>query len=69
MAGVNRIGRDGNDLDYDGFSAVISPQGTEVLQAGTRPGAHHCTLELTALRDWRERFPAWIDADRFQLLD
>jgi omega-amidase len=68
-AGVNRIGRDGNDLDYDGFSAVISPQGTELLQAGSQPGAHHCTLELASLRDWRERFPAWMDADRFQLLD
>ena len=40
VAGVNRIGRDGNNLDYDGHSAVATPQGEELLQAGTVAGVH-----------------------------
>lgn len=67
VVGVNRIGRDGNDLDYLGHSAVISPQGEEVLQAGTAAGIHTCTIEKSALELWRQRFPAWMDADAFEL--
>jgi len=67
VAGVNRIGRDGNDLDYHGHSAVVSPLGDEVLQAGTTAGVHQCTIDMAAVRAWREKFPAWMDADGFTL--
>jgi omega-amidase len=67
VAGVNRIGRDGNDLDYLGHSAVVSARGEELLQAGTEAGVYNCTLEKSSLEDWRQRFPAWMDADRFEL--
>ena len=69
VAGVNRIGRDGNNLDYDGHSAVATPQGDELIQAGTAPGIHQCTLSLATVTEWRQRFPAWMDADRFTLLE
>lgn len=67
VAGVNRIGRDGNDLDYNGHSAVVSPLGEEVMQAGTVAGVHQCTIDLQAVTDWREKFPAWMDSDSFTL--
>ena len=67
VIGVNRIGRDGNDLDYDGHSAVVNPQGEEALQAGTAAGVHQCTIALATVQQWRQRFPAWMDADSFQL--
>jgi predicted amidohydrolase len=67
VAGVNRIGRDGNKLDYLGHSAVIDPQGEELLQAGTEAGVFSVTLDIETLHDWRRKFPAWMDADDFAL--
>ena len=67
VAGVNRIGRDGNGLDYAGFSALVDPQGNELLQAEGREGVYTAGISRAALQDWRERFPAWMDADPFIL--
>ncbi len=67
VAGVNRIGRDDNDLDYVGHSAVVDPQGNEVLQAGAVAGVYTAVLKPTALTEWRAKFPAWMDADAFTL--
>lgn len=67
VAGVNRVGRDGNGLDYAGDSAVVDPLGVELLQAGSAQGVYRCDISRTALEDWRERFPAWMDADSFVL--
>lgn len=67
VAGVNRIGRDGNNLDYLGHSAVVSPQGDELLQAGAQAGVYRQTIEKSSLEQWRQRFPAWMDSDSFEL--
>ncbi len=69
VAGVNRIGRDGNGLDYAGNSAVVDPLGNELLQAHAVEGNYCSTITRAALQQWRERFPAWMDADDFILLD
>jgi omega-amidase len=68
VAGVNRIGRDGNGLDYAGNSVVVDPQGNELIQAHNVEGTYCSTITRAALQDWRERFPAWMDADGFTLL-
>jgi predicted amidohydrolase len=67
VAGVNRVGRDGNMLDYAGHSAVVDPQGIEVVQAGATAGVYTTELTLDALQGWRAAFPAWMDADAFTL--
>lgn len=67
VAGVNRVGRDGNGLDYAGYSAVVDAQGQELLQAGSTEGVFHCDITRSALEDWRKRFPAFMDADSFTL--
>ncbi|HEY0962696.1 MAG TPA: amidohydrolase [Pseudomonadales bacterium] len=67
VAGVNRIGRDGNGLDYVGHSAVVDPQGREVVQAGEVAGVFSATLSPAAVTEWRAKFPAWMDADAFTL--
>ncbi len=67
VAGVNRIGRDGNNLDYVGHSAVVDPHGNETLQAGTVAGVYHTVLSPATLQEWRAKFPAWMDADAFTL--
>lgn len=68
VAGCNRVGSDGNQHQYSGDSRIISPQG-EILAAGA-PFARarlDAELSLNDLQAYRERFPAWCDADTFSL--
>ncbi|WP_394521083.1 amidohydrolase [Pantoea sp. SGAir0184] len=68
VAGCNRVGSDGNQHQYSGDSRIISPQG-EIL-AAAEPFARarlDAELSLEALQDYRERFPAWRDADEYTL--
>ncbi|MDY0924756.1 amidohydrolase [Enterobacter sp. CFBP8995] len=68
VAGCNRVGNDGNQHQYSGDSRIISPQG-EILAAG-EPFARarlDAELSLEELQAYRERFPAWRDADNFTL--
>ena len=68
VAGCNRVGSDGNQHQYSGDSRIISPQG-EILSAA-EPFAQarlDATLSREALNAYRERFPAWRDADGFTL--
>ncbi|MCU5771529.1 amidohydrolase [Erwiniaceae bacterium BAC15a-03b] len=68
VAGCNRVGSDGNQHQYSGDSRIISPQG-EILAAGEphQPARLDAELSLELLREYRERFPAWRDADTFSL--
>lgn len=68
VCGVNRIGTDGNNQTYNGGSVIYSPKGE--LLAGVpdhKDGIATATLELSALREFREKFPAWKDADSFSI--
>ncbi|ARJ41014.1 amidohydrolase [Pantoea alhagi] len=66
VAGCNRVGEDGKSLRYSGDSQIISPQGI-ILDRGEahQPAVLHAELSLEELRSYRERFPAWRDADAF----
>ncbi|WP_182630067.1 amidohydrolase [Pantoea hericii] len=68
VAGCNRVGSDGNQHHYSGDSQIISPQG-EILSAAEphQRARLDAELSLDALQAYRERFPAWQDADRFSL--
>lgn len=68
VLGCNRVGEDANQLSYSGDSRIISPTG-EFL-ACAEPNAttvSSAVLSLEALQAYRERFPAWRDADAFTL--
>ena len=68
VAGCNRVGDDGNRHHYSGNSLILDPMGTVLAQA--EPDAAACLqahLSLSTLRQYRETFPAWRDADRFSL--
>jgi omega-amidase len=67
VVGVNRIGVDGNGLDYSGDTLVIDPWGEVVLDAGADAGIHCVSLSASTLADCRERFPVHLDADAFSL--
>ena len=67
VAGVNRVGRDGKDIDYNGYSSLIDPKGNILYQEKRRQ--HICTHKLNAaeLREFRKKFPAQLDADSFTI--
>jgi len=67
VAGVNRVGQDGNNLAYEGASAVYSPNGLTLADRGNQAGLCSCTLSWELLDKWRRDFPAWMDADSFTL--
>ena len=68
-AGVNIVGTDGNGVPYTGGSAVYDPEGRTLAEAGNSVSLLTVTLDGEALADYRQRFPAWQDADDFELLD
>lgn len=68
VAGVNRIGLDGNALEYAGSSALISFKGEEIGHLASAATIQTFSLSLDQLRSFRESFPAHLDADSFQLI-
>jgi len=68
VIGVNRVGTDGNDIVYRGDSCVIDHQGEYVEDMGNEAGMLSVTLDKAALEDYRAKFPAWMDADKYQLI-
>lgn len=69
VAGVNRIGIDGNGVRYAGDSLAADPLGNLLVDALAGEGAFSVTLDAAALATYREKFPVWRDADGFKLLD
>ncbi|WP_380182127.1 amidohydrolase [Kalamiella sp. sgz302252] len=68
VVGCNRVGTDANGHSYSGDSRIISPLG-DIIAAGEphQPAVLNAELALETLREYRERFPAWRDADNFSL--
>lgn len=69
VAAVNRIGSDGKGYPYSGDSQVLDFNGDLLCSPGDADGVFHATLSAEALSRYRERFPAFRDADQFELLD
>ncbi len=68
VAGVNRVGTDGNGHAYSGDSALINFKGEVLFQQTGKPIAYQQTLSLDELNAFRQAFPANLDADTFTLL-
>ncbi len=66
--GVNRVGVDGNDQPYSGDSVALDPLGEPLVDLGPQEQVVTVTLDAGRLRAYREHFPAWMDADAFELL-
>lgn len=67
VAGVNRIGEDGNGIAHLGDSVVLDYTGQPLLELHDGARAATVTLDLAGLRGWRDKFPAHLDADAFTL--
>jgi predicted amidohydrolase len=70
VLGCNRIGVDGNQFSYSGDSIALNYLGEPMteLPAG-EAGILTATLRLNDLWQFRQLFPAALDADAFVLLD
>jgi omega-amidase len=68
IAAVNRVGNDGNKLQYLGQSIVIDPKGKIIHKASdVSEEIFTVQFDLEELSRFREKFPVWMDADRFEL--
>jgi len=67
VVGVNRVGTDAQGIGHRGDSAAYDFLGQPLIELGDLPGIATVTLDMAALRAFRERFPAELDADRFTL--
>jgi len=67
VVGVNRVGIDGNGIEYAGDSAVLDPEGRALVDAGAEAGLFRCRLDAQKMVAYRTRFPAHRDADGFEL--
>lgn len=67
VAGVNRVGEDGNGHPYTGESAIIGPKGEIMFRQADAEVVHQQTLSLDELRAFRDKFPANLDADQFTI--
>lgn len=67
VVGVNRVGVDEKNQHYAGDSGVYGPAGDEILQAKNASGCFLAKLSALELKDYRDSFPAYMDADEFDL--
>jgi omega-amidase len=65
--GVNRVGQDGNGIAYAGDSMVVDPKGQVLLSASRLECLPTLTLSKQDLIQFREKFPAQLDADDFEI--
>ncbi|MEY2792778.1 MAG: hypothetical protein RJA76_770 [Bacteroidota bacterium] len=67
VAGVNIIGTDGNGLTYQGDSAMIDYKGNILLDLHDQPSIQTVEIKKKDLENFRKNFPAFLDADSFEL--
>jgi len=68
VVGVNRIGKDGRGVMHSGDSMVVDPQGKIISK--TQPfeeSVENLSINLDMLNEYRQKFPAHLDADRFEI--
>jgi len=68
VAGVNRVGDDGNAIHYSGDSLIIDPLGEILYHKKEEEDIFTITLNKEHLQSVREKFPFWKDGDDFTLM-
>ncbi len=67
VIGVNRVGTDGNGIYFKGDSAVVDPMGNYIFQKSEAAWIETVELSYDLMAEYRQEFPAWKDADHFQI--
>ena len=69
VIGVNRIGKDGNDITHSGDSMVVNPRGQIISKTkANEESIETISLDKIFLDNFRKTFPVGLDADDFNLL-
>jgi omega-amidase len=69
VIGVNRSGKDGEGMDHNGGSCIIDPMGRVMASLNHSAGILNGILDYQKIKEFREKFQAWKDADHFTLSD
>jgi len=67
VVGVNRVGKDGNGIEYSGGSVLIDAWGNEVAKLENQEAVLEVELDFASQDDFRRKFPVLKDADSFEL--
>lgn len=66
---VNRVGKDGNDIEYNGLSCIINPLGEIMQSIEGKEDVLTVTLHKSELEEVRNKFRFYDDADEFVIID
>ena len=69
VIGVNRVGKDGNDIYYSGNSLIVDPLGEVLYHMADEEDVFTITLEKEKLNEVRSKFPFLKDGDEFKILN
>jgi len=65
VVGVNRIGKDGNDIYHSGDSMIVDAMGSVLYTKPHDEDVYTLTLQKETLEETRNKLPFLKDADRF----
>ena len=68
VIGVNRVGKDGNNIYHSGNSMVIDALGETLYHKADEEDVFTITLQKKSLEETRNKFPFLKDADSFNLI-
>ena len=70
VCGINRTGVDGNNVKHNGGSVLIDPKGKKLITfPDNEEKAIICNISLTALTEFRKKFPVLNDRDNYLITD
>lgn len=67
VAAVNRVGEDGNGVQYPGHSAVYGPFGDSIVPPWQEEGCRQAKVSLALVAATRSDFPFANEADSFEI--
>lgn len=67
VAGANRVGVDGNDIEYIGSSGVYDFMGNCMHNAGSEEAVFSVSLSMADLKEFRSKYNFLADRDRFSI--
>jgi predicted amidohydrolase len=68
VCGVNRVGVDGQGIDYNGHSVLLDFKAMPVLKFdGNKTSIQTANINIEPLNLYRQKFAVWRDADEFEI--
>lgn len=68
IVGVNRVGVDGYNIEYNGCSGIYDYEGKILAFNENQECILHAKIQKENLENYRKNFPAYLSADNFQFI-